>query len=424
MVIFFQALIEVIKKTLELIMQPLRALVLLFVSLSIRAANYDVTAPVGAPAPFVGAPATVQVGDTITFQSFGGSHAAVDVDKATFDSCNGVTDTMGALTGLSSNTDGYMYTFSSPGTLYIICPVGNGAHCRAGMTFSVTVTDAPVVSAPATTTGSGPGGLSAAATSTAGPPAAAPSSSSKLSLQPPVSSGAVTTKVTSTNLKPNSSTSKVTANTAPASSTIISNSTAAASTTNNLPIIAGAAGGGGLLLLIGIGVSAFFCIRAKKQKAADASGVPRGNYSADVWDDSYTHYRADPADDFEMQKGATSRGPGLQRENTRGRYEDTPAMRGGSRGGGYDDVPAARGGSRGGKHADASARGRRGDAPARGGSRGGYGDGQARGGYGDAPAQGRGAGRGGYEDAWGDGGYNGGGDKRGGQRNEGERRRY
>ncbi|KAI8608886.1 hypothetical protein BC830DRAFT_1174035 [Chytriomyces sp. MP71] len=110
---------------------------------AVSAANFAIN--VNGVGPFGGVPASAQVGDSISFPNLVG-HAVVDVDDATFSSCQGVSVGMAAKSGISGNSDGYSFTFAAPGTYNIICPVGEGSHCRAGMRFSLVVTDAAAVS--------------------------------------------------------------------------------------------------------------------------------------------------------------------------------------------------------------------------------------------------------------------------------------
>ncbi|KAI8608773.1 hypothetical protein BC830DRAFT_1153858 [Chytriomyces sp. MP71] len=136
---------------------------------AVSAATFQVTAIPGAPQPFQNAPSKATVGDMIQFD-LGGNHAVVDTDANTYNTCTGVSNNMPAVMGLTSNgvatPGGYSFTFAKAGTYYIICPIGNGAHCQANMKFTVMVSDAaagqsaPVQSAPVQAPVQGTTGLS------------------------------------------------------------------------------------------------------------------------------------------------------------------------------------------------------------------------------------------------------------------------
>ncbi|ORY51517.1 hypothetical protein BCR33DRAFT_762230 [Rhizoclosmatium globosum] len=144
----------------------------LFVALAaasaVNAATYNIIAASGAGAPFQNVPASAVVGDVLAFD-LGGNHAVVDVTAAQYDSCS-VDPSTPPLLGLTSNglpTPGFSYTLTTPGTYYIVCPVGNGNHCKAGMKFALTVSAG---TAPAQTTAAAPvatSAVAAAATTTA-----------------------------------------------------------------------------------------------------------------------------------------------------------------------------------------------------------------------------------------------------------------
>ncbi|KAJ3024503.1 UNVERIFIED_CONTAM: hypothetical protein HDU68_008110 [Siphonaria sp. JEL0065] len=142
---------------------------------SVNAATFNIVAASGAPAPFTGVPASATVGDILSFD-LGGNHAVVDVSQDVYNTCK-VESTTAPLIGLTSNglpTPGFSYTLTTPGTYYIVCPVGD--HCsHGGMKFTLTVApsaggNAGATSAVATATSS------AAATTKATTTAAAASS--------------------------------------------------------------------------------------------------------------------------------------------------------------------------------------------------------------------------------------------------------
>ncbi|KAJ3077049.1 hypothetical protein HDU98_009450 [Podochytrium sp. JEL0797] len=128
------------------------ALALLLAAASASAATYNIVAIPGAPAPFQGVPTTnLNIGDVLAFD-LGGNHAVVDVTQDLYNSCAVSATTVPAI-GLTSGgqaTPGFSYTFGTAGTYYIVCPIGGGYHCNAGMKFQVTVNPAnqPLIPVP------------------------------------------------------------------------------------------------------------------------------------------------------------------------------------------------------------------------------------------------------------------------------------
>ncbi|KAJ3203641.1 hypothetical protein HDU82_006461 [Entophlyctis luteolus] len=99
---------------------------------------------------FTGAPSTANIGDVLSFSITG--HAVVDVSADVYNSC-GVTTSTSPVIGITSNGGGSIapFTITKAGTYYVVCPIGDGAHCQAGMKFSFTVADAAPTTAAATT---------------------------------------------------------------------------------------------------------------------------------------------------------------------------------------------------------------------------------------------------------------------------------
>ncbi|KAI9343606.1 hypothetical protein BDR26DRAFT_917578 [Obelidium mucronatum] len=114
-----------------------------------NAATFNIASTGSSPAPFQNAPTAATVGDILNFDlGAAGLHSIVDVTSDQYAACT-VNDATPPVLGLTSNglVASFSYTLTTPGTYYIVCPVHDGAHCRFGMKFALTVAPAPAAAA-------------------------------------------------------------------------------------------------------------------------------------------------------------------------------------------------------------------------------------------------------------------------------------
>ncbi|KAI9331035.1 hypothetical protein DFJ73DRAFT_857952 [Zopfochytrium polystomum] len=177
---------------------------------SVLAASFTIT---NSDLTFANVPASVNVGDTFTFNIPG--HTAVAASPGT---CNVLSD----LTGQMDTRNGAnSYTFTTPGSYYFICTVPG--HCAAGMTATVTVNAAAGGGASSSSTDNG-----GAATSSTSAPAATTSAPATTSAAASTSAPAASSKAASSSAASSSPAAATTSSKSPAMPTAVANVAAVA----------------------------------------------------------------------------------------------------------------------------------------------------------------------------------------------------